>query len=175
VARRETRLGGLALVLGGLLWAAAWMLEAGGDDASRLGEDGARALLNPALLLIAAGLWAFVRRFGRGDGAVALAAAATEVGLALMLGGNLADVGLTGDGLADAGWAVLLAGGLVTLVGLVALGVTLVRLGAMPRQSGLLFALGLVGFVAGLAAAPLFGLGWFLWGFLLLGAGSESA
>lgn len=61
------RWGGQVAILGGLLWTASWLLNVSLTDSSgegtRLGltEGNARAILNPAILLIGVGVLAFKR------------------------------------------------------------------------------------------------------------------
>lgn len=169
------RRAGLALIVGGLVWTASWFLNALTEDGARtvlgLGEGELRALLNPALVLLAGGIWVFYVRFGGFAGGLGLLGATTVVvGLLGMLVGNIVEVGLWGEGFLDAGWRLFVPAALLCLAGLLLLGVAVVRTGVVPRQSSVAFAGGLAAFVAGALWIPIFGIGWLLWGYVLLGA-----
>jgi hypothetical protein len=173
VSATGSRRSALALIVGGLIWTVSWFMVALADDGTALGlgEGEWRALLNPALVLIAGGAWAFYVRFGGFAAGLGLLGTATVIGaLAVMLAANVVEVGLWGEGWSDAAWRVFVPAGLVCVVGLLALGVAIVRTGVVPKQSSLVFAGGLAAFVAGAFAIPLFGIGWLLWGYVLLGA-----
>ncbi|HWH05989.1 MAG TPA: hypothetical protein VNT23_06105 [Gaiellaceae bacterium] len=167
------RLGAAALIAGGLVWAAAWFLQAlAGEEGTALGvgPDGWRAALFPALVLLPFGVWIFYVRLGSRAAGIGLAAAAVaELGLLALLAGNAIHVA----GEEDAGRGVFLFGGFLALAGLLGLGVAVTRSGLLPRESGATFAGGLAAFVAGVLLLPLFGLGFLLWGYVLLGGTRE--
>ena len=151
---RARRLAGLALIVGGATWAVAWF-------AARPVDDGGvwRALLYAAVVLVAAGTWIFYVRLGSAAGGLGLVAAALAVlGMAAMLVADLLDPDM------------FAAAALVTIAALLLLGVAIVRTGLVPRESSLAFAGGLAAFVAGAMLPPLLGVGWLLWGWVLLAA-----
>jgi hypothetical protein len=172
LTERTRRAASLALIAGGFLWALAWFVDALADGTVLgVGEDAWRALLNPALVLLMFGVWIFyVRLASLAAGLGLLAAAVVELGLLAMLVGNVMEVGLTGAGYTETGWDVLVGGVVVTVVGLLLLGIAIVRTGVVPRESGLPFAAGLAAYVAGLMWPPVMGIGWLLWGYVLLAA-----
>jgi hypothetical protein len=164
LSERARRLASAALILGGALWAVAWF-------ATTLAEDDGpwRALVNPALLLVAAGTWIFYVRLGSAAGGLGLVAAgATMLGTAGMLVANLVEFGLTGE--ADGAGGYFAAAALVTIGALLLLSLAIVRTGLVPRESSIPFAGGVVSFVAGAMFPPLVGIGWLLWGYVLLAA-----
>ena len=168
------RWGGQVAILGGVLWTASWLLNVSLTDSSgegtRLGftEGNARAILNPAILLIVVGVLAFKRHLERhpsvsGAGRAALA---TSAGLLLLLTGNLMEFGAYGTSpieSEDPGFAVFSLGLLITLIGHVWFLVIGVNAGALSRWE----TIGLV--LTSLSVIPMapFGLGWILWGFVL--------
>ncbi|MBD0330442.1 MAG: hypothetical protein ICV64_10120 [Thermoleophilia bacterium] len=165
----------LALIAGGFVWAVAWFLLGFTEDGARpvlgLSEGAWRAVLNPALLAVMAGAWIFFMRLGsRAGGLGFLAAVVVEAGLLATLIGNVVEVGLWGDGFSETGWDVFVAGTLGTLLGVLLLGVAIVRTGLLPRAVSLPFAGGLAAFLAGAMLGPAVGIGWLLWGYVLLGA-----
>jgi hypothetical protein len=164
LSERARRLASGALILGGIVWAVAWFAVALAED------DGPwRAAVNPALLLVAAGLWIFYVRLGSAAGGLGLVSTALALlGIAGMLVTNLLEFGPTGT--ADGESAPFAAAALVTIVALLLLGVAIVRTGTMRRESSLPFAGGLASFVAGAMFPPLVGVGWLLWGYVLLAA-----
>ena len=170
MSERARRWGSIALIVGGLVWTVSWFMSGLRDDAVLGLEEGRwRALLNPALVLLALGVWVFYVRLGSSAAGLGLLATAiVELGLAGMLVGNVLEFGLLGDGFADAGTGIFVPAALATVVGLLLLGVAIVRTGVVPRESSMPFAGGLAGFVAGAMWVPLFGLGWLLWGYVLL-------
>jgi len=150
---RARRLGSAALIAGGIAWAVAWFAIVVADA-----EGIWRALLYPTLALVAVGTWLFYVRLGsRAAGLGLVAAAVALLGIAWMLVANAIDRGFA-------------AGALVTIGGLLLLGVAIVRTGIVPRTSSLPFAGGLAAFVAGAMFPPLVGIGWLLWGYVLLAA-----
>ena len=174
---RTVVLGALALILGGVFWASAWFLLAFTDGGARrvlgLSEGAWRALLNPALVALMAGVWIlFMRLAIRAGGLGFFAAVVIEAALLTTLVGNVVEVGLWGDGFSEAGWDVFVFGTLGTLLGVLLLGVAIVRTGLLPRTVSVPFAGGLAAFVAGAMLAPAVGIGWLLWGYVLLGARS---
>ncbi|HWG55703.1 MAG TPA: hypothetical protein VNT58_04185 [Gaiellaceae bacterium] len=169
------RLGAAALILGGLGWAVASFLEAiAGADGAVLGLDGDgwRVAVLPALVVLPFGIWVFYVRLGSSAGGLGLAAvAAAELGLLALL----AATAVHAAGSEDAGSDVFLFGGFLALGGLLALGVAVTRSGALPREAGTTFAGGLAAFAAGFLVLPLFGLGFLLWGYVLLGSRDAAA
>lgn len=167
------RLGAAALIVGGLGWAAAWFLHAiAGDHGAVLGLDGDgwRAALVPALVLLPFGVWVFYVRLGSRAAGLGLAgAAAAELGLLALLVGNVLHL----LGAEDEGRVVFLLGGGAALVGLLVLGLAVTRSALLPRESGATFAGGVAAFAGGVLVLPLFGLGFLLWGYVLLGATRE--
>ena len=172
---RTITLGALALITGGVGWAVLWFLVAftdgGAERVLGVSEVGWRALLNPVLLALAAGVLVFAMRLAsRAGGLGFLSTVVVELGLLAMLAGNVAEFGLWGDGFAESGWTVFLAGALVAVVGLLLMGVAIVQTGLLPRAASLPFAGGLAAFAAGAMLAPAAGIGWLLWGYVLLAA-----
>lgn len=164
LSERARRLASGALILGGIAWAVAWFAVALADD-----EGPWRALVNPALLLVAGGLWIFYVRLGSGSGGLGLVATGIALlGIAGMVVTNLAAYGPLGGGDGEGG--PFAAAALVTIAALLLLGVAIVRTGVVPRTSSLPFAGGLAAFVAGAILPPLMGIGWLLWGYVLLAA-----
>ena len=172
------RWGGQVALLGGLLWTASWLLNVSLTDSSgegtRLGltEGNARAILNPAILLIIVGVLAFQRWVERRPSVSRAGAAAlvTILGLLLLLTGNLLEFGVYGTSplqSEDPGFAVFSLGLLVTLIGLVWFVVIGINAGALSRWE--IIGLGLLS----LSVIPMatFGLGWILWGFVLASRG----
>jgi len=166
------RAGAAALIAGGAAWVVTWFLQGAageGDAVLGLDEDGWRAALLPALVLLPFGVWVFYVRLGSRAAGLGLAAVAVaELGLLTMLTGSA----LQAAGV-DEGWGVFLVGGLLALVGLLTLGFAVTRSGVLPRESGTTFAGGLASFAAGVLVLPLFGLGFLLWGYVLLGGTRE--
>ena len=123
------RWAGIAAVAGGALWIVSWLGNSQTDEGNRdylgLVEGDWRALLNPVLVTFLVAVWAADRRFGHDLGrAGEAAAAAAAVGLALALAGNVIEFGLLGgDVWHDVGWALVILGAPIALVGLVVLGV----------------------------------------------------
>lgn len=154
LTERARRLASAALIVGGVVWAVAWFATTLVDD------DGLwRALLYPALVLVAFGTWIFYVRLGSAAGGLGLVAAALAVlGIVGMLAANLLDRDL------------FAAAALVTIAALLLLGVAIVRTGRVRRESSMPFAGGLAAFVAGAMLPPLVGVGWLLWGYVLLAA-----
>lgn len=164
LSERARRLGAAALILGGTTWAVAWFAAALAED-----EGPWRALVNPALVLVALGTWLFYVRLGSAAAGLGLVAtAAAGLGILGMLVANLVEFGLTGD--ADGRGGYFAAAALATIVALLLLGVAIVRTGIVPRESSIPFAGGLAAFVAGAMLPPLVGIGWLLWGYVLLAA-----
>ncbi|HVM17341.1 MAG TPA: hypothetical protein VM290_07160 [Gaiellaceae bacterium] len=154
LSERARRLGSTALILGGVAWAVVWFAAPLVED-----EGPWRAALNPALVLVAAGVWVFYVRLGSAAAGLGLVAAAlVVVGTVAMLLANL----LARDLFAVAA--------LVTIAAHLLLGVAIVRTGVLPRETGLAFAGGLAAVVAGAMLPPLLGVGWLLWGYVLLAA-----
>jgi len=154
LSERARRLGSTALILGGVAWAVVWFAAPLVED-----EGPWRAALNPALVLVAAGVWVFYVRL--------VAAALVVVGTVAMLLANL----LARDLFAVAALVTLFAvAALVTIAAHLLLGVAIVRTGVLPRETGLAFAGGLAAVVAGAMLPPLLGVGWLLWGYVLLAA-----
>jgi hypothetical protein len=164
LSERARRLAAAALIVGGIVWAVAWFAATLADD-----EGPWRALVNPALVLVAAGTLVFYVRLGSAAAGLGLVATAVAVlGIAWMLVANLVEFGLTGA--ADGPGGYFAAAALVTIAGLLLLGFAIVRTGVVPRTSSLPFAGGLASFVAGAMFPPLVGIGWLLWGYVLLAA-----
>lgn len=140
-----------------------------------LTEGTARALLGPALVLASVGLWTLLRRYRAHTGRPAAAGVLlAQIGLLLMLAGNVVEFGLVGRETGTDGATLLGAGALVSLAGLLGLGVVLIRAHVPPPWSSLPLALGLVCFLGALVLVPFFGLGLVLWGFVLLGSSAAT-
>jgi hypothetical protein len=172
VSERARRWGSIALIVGGLVWTISWFMSGLRDDAVLGLEEGRwRALLNPALVLLAGGIWVYYMRLASAAAGLGLLATAiVELGLVGMLVGNVLEFGLLGEGFLAEPPDLFVPAALVTIAGLLLLGVAIVRTGVVPRQSSVPFAGGLAAFVAGAMWVPLFGLGWLLWGYVLLAA-----
>jgi hypothetical protein len=172
LSERARRLASIALIAGGIVWAVSWfMVVFAEDEVLGLSEGAWRALLNPALVALMFGAWIFYVRLGSAAAGLGLVAAAlVELGLLGMLVGNVMEYGLTGDGYTEAGWDVFVPAVLATMLGLLVLGVAIVRTGVVRRESSIAFAGGLAAFVGGTIFPPAFGIGWLLWGYVLLAA-----
>ena len=161
-------------MLGGLVWTVSWALNVAQQDDPDpllgLGEGNLRAFLNPAVLLIMPGVLALRSRHGgpRGTSAGAGAAAA-ELGLALVLAGNIVEFGLYGNQIferEDPGFFAFTVGVIVTAYGLAVLAVGVVRAKVLQAKRSVAMAL----LPAAALAFPLFGLGWLFWGRVLWSA-----
>jgi hypothetical protein len=166
LTERARRLASIALIAGGIGWAVAWF---GADLAA---DEGVwRALLNPALVVLALGAWVFYMQLGSAAAGLGLVAAAiVELALIGMLVANVLEYGLLGEGLAADGSPYIAPAGLAMIAGLLLLGIAIVRTGVVPREASIPFAGGLAAFVAGAMWTPLLGIGWLLWGYVLLAA-----
>ena len=173
MTERASRWASAALIAGGATWTVSWFMSALGDGSVLgLDEGGWRALLNPALVLLGLGAWIFYLRLGSAAAGLGLLATAIlELGLLWMLVANLLEFGLTGGRHGDdAGFA---AAALLTIAALLLLGVAIVRTGAVRREASMPFAGGIAAFVLGTLAIPVFGVGWLLWGYVLLAAARD--
>ena len=164
------RRGAFALIAGGLVWAVAWFLAALAGDEAVLGlsSEGWGVVGALAIPLLMLGGWLLYVRLGGFAGGLGLAAiAVVELGLAVMLVGALADAAT------DAGSGLFAAGAFGCVAGLLLLGVAIVRTGAVRREASMPFAGGIAAFVLGALAIPVFGVGWLLWGYVLLAAARD--
>ncbi len=198
-----TRWGSAAAMMGGLLWMVLVPLitltypgrSGWGRTDTLLGlawEDYNR-MLPAALLLLLAGLAGLRVRYAGQSGRLGkVGFAVALVGLALMLAGNVVEFWVAG-GIREqmtaidlAGWIGYSLGYLLLAVGLVLLGIGVLRLKAFPRWSALPLLMGLLvlpmyvtvtsGNADGAVLAVPFGLGWVVLGYALRsGEGEQHA
>lgn len=127
--KRERR-GGLAAMLGSLLWVVCWTIVffvGGGSRAERLWRT---LLLNPALLLFMAGLWGFHARQARRSGRLGKTGFSfCMLGTATMLLGNVVEFWVSEYfyGTQTPGWKMMGVGLMMLPVGLFLLGIGTIR------------------------------------------------
>lgn len=151
------RLGGLAGVLGGTLWA---LWYAGAYLAGSGGYEAYNRLMPAVLLLLAVGLLAFYAvQNARSRGWVGRAGlVVTLVGLLMMIVGNVAEFWVFTeeaygpDSLRNSAWMAFGLGLLTVYVGTVLFGLGTLRAGELPRLGALLI---MIWFPAGFVASGL--------------------
>ncbi len=194
------RWGGLAAMLGGLMWTGSWLLNAQTLEGNRaflgLTEGNYRAMLNPALLGMLFGLVGMyalhARRFGK-LGKIGFAM--SFLSLAMGLVGNVVEFGLIGEVTRSFGWFIMFPIFFVWPFGMLLFGLAVLRAKGLPRWSNALpLVIGVVLVLAiflGIAEMRMCGcgsadrmlellffttgLGWALLGYVLWSSQSKSA
>ncbi len=202
MSSRLIRLGGLAAILGGVLWIAVRVLVL--LQPPPFSYDAYNRIFVAPLLLLLVGLLGLSVRSAGGRGRLARTGTiAALVGCALLIAGNVAEFWLVlvqskpnanaayQSGAeevwigSEIGWMLFLLGFLILSIGLVLFGVAAVRANEPPRWRALPLMIGVAGLIAFLfgpflvAVADLLltliGVGWILLGYLLRSARSASA
>ena len=142
VTRRLERWSGPLLIAGSTIWLVSWLLNGQTADGTvavlGLSERGWRRLLDPGTLFLMAGLCGFHRRRHLRYGRLGLAGFVTaQSGLAAILIGNFVEFWIGGWLYVDRpgefkptdhiGWGVFLLGVAIALIGLLVVGVALLR------------------------------------------------
>ena len=137
------RWGGLAAMLGGLMWTGSWLLNAQTLEGNRaflgLTEGNYRAMLNPALLGMLFGLVGMYALHAERFGKLGKIGFATSfLGLAMGLVGNLVEFGLIGEVTRSIGWFIMFPMFFVWPFGMLLFGLAALSAKGLPRWSSAL-------------------------------------